>query len=73
MRKLQKFIDDQNQWGSFFNTAPINFPLSQTQVNDLGKSIDCKLSRQRTYIKTESATTKKRSALATTSTMYWTS
>ena len=44
MRKLQKFIDDQNVWGSFFNTPEIKFPLSQTQVDDLGKSIDSKLS-----------------------------
>ena len=44
MRNLQKFIDDQNQWGSFFNTPTIRFPLSQTQVNDLAKSLDCKLS-----------------------------
>ena len=44
MRNLQKFIDDQNVWGSFFNTPEIKFPLSQTQVNDLAKSLDCKLS-----------------------------
>ena len=44
MRKLQQFIDDQNAWRSIFNTAPITFPLSQTNVNDLGKSIDSKLS-----------------------------
>jgi hypothetical protein len=44
MRKLQKFIDDQNQWRAIFNTAPINFPLSQFHVDDLGKAIDSKLS-----------------------------
>ena len=44
MRNLQKFIDDQNMWGSFFNTPEIKFPLSQVQVNDLAKSLDCKLS-----------------------------
>ena len=44
MRNLQKFIDDQNVWGSFFNTPEIKFPLSQTQVNDLAKSLDAKLS-----------------------------
>ena len=44
MRNLQKFIDDQNMWGSFFNTPEIKFPLSQVQVNDLAKSLDAKLS-----------------------------
>ena len=44
MRNLQKFIDDQNVWGSFFNTPEIKFPLSQTQVDDLAKSLDAKLS-----------------------------
>ncbi len=44
MRKLQQFIDDQNAWRSIFNTAPITFPLSQAHVDDLGKSIDSKLS-----------------------------
>ena len=44
MRNLQKFIDDQNMWGSFFNTPEIKFPLSQTQVDDLAKSLDAKLS-----------------------------
>ena len=44
MRNLQKFIDDQNMWGSFFNTPEIKFPLSQVQVNDLANSLDAKLS-----------------------------
>ena len=44
MRNLKKFIDDQNMWGSFFNTPEIRFPLSQQQVNDLARSLDSKLS-----------------------------
>jgi hypothetical protein len=44
MQKLQKFIDERNAWGQFFNTPTIKFPLSQTQVNDLGRAIDSKLS-----------------------------
>ena len=44
MRKLQTFIDDQNVWNSLFNRAPITFPLSQADVDDLAKSIDAKLS-----------------------------
>ena len=44
MRNLQNFIDDQNMWGSFFNTPEIKFPLSQVQANDLARSLDAKLS-----------------------------
>ena len=44
MQKLKQFIEDQNQWRALFNTAPITFPLSQFHVDDLGKSIDSKLS-----------------------------
>jgi hypothetical protein len=44
MRKLQKFIQDQNQWNAIFGTAPITFPLTQKNVDDLAKSIDSKLS-----------------------------
>ena len=44
MRNLQKFIDDQNVWRGFFNTAPITFPLSQFHVDDIAKSLDSKLS-----------------------------
>ena len=44
MRKLNQFIQDQNVWNSLFNKAPITFPLSQADVDDLGKAIDSKLS-----------------------------
>jgi hypothetical protein len=44
MRNLQKFIDGENQWKSFFNSPQIQFPLSQVQVNDIANSLDCKLS-----------------------------
>jgi hypothetical protein len=44
MQNLNKFIDDQNMWGSFFNTPAITFPLSQQQANDLARSLDSKLS-----------------------------
>ena len=44
MRKLNQFIQDQNRWNSLFNRAPIEFPLSQADVDDLAKSIDAKLS-----------------------------
>ena len=44
MKNLQAYIDQKNTWGSFFNSPQINFPLSQTQVNDLAHSLDGDLS-----------------------------
>jgi len=45
MQKLQEFINDENGWSSLFNnSSTITFPLSQTQVDELGKIIDCRLS-----------------------------
>ena len=44
MKALQKYIDQHNHWTAFFNSAPITFPLSQTQVNDLANSLDSALS-----------------------------
>ena len=44
MQNLQNFIDDNNRWIAFFNTHPMTFPLSQTQVNDLARTLDSKLS-----------------------------
>ena len=44
MQNLKNFIDDNNRWIAFFNTAPMTFPLSQTQVNDLARTLDSKLS-----------------------------
>jgi len=44
MKNLQAYIDQKNTWGSFFGSPKINFPLSQTQVNDLARSLDGDLS-----------------------------
>ena len=44
MQNLKNFIDDNNRWIAFFNTAPMTFPLSQTQVDDLARTLDSKLS-----------------------------
>jgi hypothetical protein len=44
MRNLNKFIDSENTWKSFFNSPQITFPLSQIQVDDIARSLDCKLS-----------------------------
>jgi hypothetical protein len=44
MRTLKKFIDDNNRWIALFNTAPMQFPLTQAQVNDLASTLDSQLS-----------------------------
>ena len=44
MQNLNKFIDDINTWGGFFNRAPITFPLSQADVDRIAQDLDCKLS-----------------------------
>ena len=45
MKNLQDYIDRRNQWNSFFpSNKQITFPLSQKNVNDLARSLDCDLS-----------------------------
>jgi hypothetical protein len=44
MQYLKHYIDEMNTWGSFFNSPPINFPLSQVQVNDIANKLDADLS-----------------------------
>jgi hypothetical protein len=45
MKNLQHYIDNRNQWNSFFpNSKTIAFPLDQKTVNDLARSLDGDLS-----------------------------
>ena len=44
MQNLNNFIQDNNRWIAFFNTAPMTFPLTQQDANELAKTLDCKLS-----------------------------
>ena len=45
MKNLQHYIDNRNQWNSFFpNSKTITFPLDQKTVNDLARSLDGDLS-----------------------------
>lgn len=45
MKNLQHYIDNRNQWNSFFpNTKQITFPLTQAEVDDLARSLDSALS-----------------------------
>ena len=45
MKNLQHYIDNRNQWNSFFpNSKQITLPLDQKTVNDLARSLDGDLS-----------------------------
>ena len=45
MKNLKHYIDNRNQWNSFFpNSKTITFPLDQNTVNDLARSLDGDLS-----------------------------
>ena len=45
MKNLQHYIDNRNQWNSFFpNSKQITLPLDQKTVNDLARSQDGDLS-----------------------------
>ena len=45
MKNLQHYIDNRNQWNSFFpNSKQITFPLDQKTVDDLARSLDGDLS-----------------------------
>ena len=45
MKNLQHYIDNRNQWNSFFpNSKTITLPLDQKTVNDLARSLDGDLS-----------------------------
>ena len=45
MKNLTHYIDNRNQWNSFFpSNKTITFPLSQKTVDDLARSLDGDLS-----------------------------
>jgi hypothetical protein len=45
MKNLQHYIDNRNNWNSFFpGNVTITFPLTQKNVDDLARSLDGDLS-----------------------------
>jgi len=44
MKNLQNYIDQKNAWSKFFNSPAITFPLTQSTVDDLARSLDSDLS-----------------------------
>jgi hypothetical protein len=41
---LVKFIDDNNRWIALFNKTGMKFPLTQSDADDLGRTLDSQLS-----------------------------
>ena len=44
MKNLEAYIEQQNSWNSIFGQAPMQWPLSQSSVDSIAKSIDSGLS-----------------------------
>ena len=44
MRTLKQFIDNNNRWIALFNKQGITFPLTQSDVDDLARTLDSALS-----------------------------
>jgi len=44
MQTLKQFIQDNNRWIALFNKQGITFPLTQSDVDDLARTLDGKLS-----------------------------
>jgi hypothetical protein len=44
MKALQNLIQDENRWFAITNYPSIGFPLSQSEVDSLARTIDSKLS-----------------------------
>ena len=44
MKNLTAYVEAKNKWNALFGTAPMTFPLSQSNANSLMDSIACELS-----------------------------
>lgn len=44
MKNLKAYIEQQNSWNSIFGQAPMQWPLSQSSVDSIARSIDSGLS-----------------------------
>ena len=44
MRTLKKYIEDNNRWIAIFGNPAMTFPLTQKDVQELGRTLDSQLS-----------------------------
>lgn len=56
MKALTQFINEQNRWPQLFGNNPVQFPLSQSDIDRIAKDIDCKLSPENLHCDGEIST-----------------
>jgi len=57
MKNLKAYVESKNQWNAIFGTAPMTFPLSQANANDLMNSIGSELSPENLHCDGEASIT----------------
>ena len=57
MKNLKAYVESKNQWNALFGTAPMTFPLSQSNANSLMDSIACELSPENLHCDGEASVT----------------
>ena len=49
MQTLKQFVEDNNRWILLWSRTAMTFPLSQTDVDSLARTLDSKLSPENLY------------------------
>ena len=57
MKNLKAYVEHKNTWNAIFGTAPMTFPLSQANANDLMNSIGSELSPENLHCDGEASIT----------------
>ena len=57
MKNLEAYLEQKNRWNAIFGTAPMTFPLSQANANDLMNSIGSELSPENLHCDGEASIT----------------
>ena len=57
MKNLKAYVESKNTWNAIFGTAPMTFPLSQSDANDLMNSIGSELSPENLHCDGEASVT----------------
>ena len=64
MKNLEAYVEQQNKWNAIFGRGAMNFPLNQSNVNDLMNSIGSELSPENLHCDGEAPIAYVRSKLA---------
>jgi len=57
MKNLETYLEQKNQWNAIFGQAPMQFPLTQANANDLMNSIASELSPENLHCDGEASIT----------------